>query len=188
MNDRNITTAQQFKNSVESKGIDVRFSENKNGISGVSFSNDKISVKGSQIGAKWNDIDKALTTNAIYSKESEIKAYIAENSLKSASSTNVVDQAIREKMNEMKPNVNVWETWRSNPNNEQLYNHLQQYSEKMKEQNQEQKTGFQVAKEQREAKQEQSQAPKEGLSRFEQMKSQREEKSQDQEKNRGFRR
>lgn len=63
LKNKEITSPEQFKKTLESKGIDVRFTENKNGISGVSFKSDKISVKGSQIGAKWSDIGKFLQEN-----------------------------------------------------------------------------------------------------------------------------
>jgi len=63
LQDKKIRTADDFKTALESKGIDVRFSENTTGISGVSFKTDKISVKGSQIGAKWGDINKVLQDN-----------------------------------------------------------------------------------------------------------------------------
>src|SRR5690606_22383644 len=56
LQNKEVTSPEQFKKMLESKGIDVRFTENNNGISGVSFKSDKISVKGSQIGAKWSDI------------------------------------------------------------------------------------------------------------------------------------
>jgi len=58
-----ITSPDQFKKALEGKGIDVRFSENKNGISGVSFKNDKISISGTKIGAKWSDISNVLNEN-----------------------------------------------------------------------------------------------------------------------------
>jgi len=64
LQDKKIGTAENFKKALASKGIDVRFMENKNGISGVSFKTDKISIKGSQIGAKWNDISKVLEHNS----------------------------------------------------------------------------------------------------------------------------
>ena len=64
LQDKKISTAEEFKKALASKGIDVRFMENKHGISGVSFKTDKISVKGSQIGAKWSDISKVLEHNS----------------------------------------------------------------------------------------------------------------------------
>jgi len=64
LQDKKISTADDLKKALESKGIDIRFTENKNGISGVSFKTDKISVKGSQIGAKWGDISKVLQENS----------------------------------------------------------------------------------------------------------------------------
>ena len=64
LQDKKINTAAAFKNALEGRGIDVRLMGNKNGISGVSFKTDKISVKGSQIGAKWSDISKVLAHNS----------------------------------------------------------------------------------------------------------------------------
>lgn len=64
LQDKKINTAADFKKALESKGIDVRLMRNNNGISGVSFKTDKISVKGSQIGAKWSDISKVLAHNS----------------------------------------------------------------------------------------------------------------------------
>lgn len=76
--DKAIVTADQFKKSLESKGIDVRYQENKNGISGVSFKTDKISVKGSLIGVKWSDISKVLAINAELTKQAEKQPKIEE--------------------------------------------------------------------------------------------------------------
>jgi len=151
LKDRSITTPQQFKAMVERKGIDVRLIENRKGISGVSFSTDKISVKGSQIGAKWNDIDKVLTTNAIYAKENDLKAHIDTIAHKHGFSSTIVDEAIREKMTEIKPNDNVWQTWQTNPKNEELFKALEEYTKKVKAQQKEQKTAFEIVKEQRES-------------------------------------
>ena len=63
LQNKGIRSPEEFKTFLEQKGIDVRFMENRNGISGVSFKSDTISVKGSQIGAKWNDISKVLQEN-----------------------------------------------------------------------------------------------------------------------------
>jgi len=64
LQDKKIVTADQFKQALENKGVDVRISKNIKGISGISYKTDKISVKGSQIGAKWSDIDKVLQENS----------------------------------------------------------------------------------------------------------------------------
>lgn len=64
LQDKKLITADDFKQTLASKGIDVRFANNKNGIYGVSFKTDKISVKASQIGVKWGDINKILIANA----------------------------------------------------------------------------------------------------------------------------
>lgn len=65
LQDKKITSPDQFKQALASKGVEVRFSENRNGISGIAFSTDKISVKGSQVGAKWSDISKVLNENKL---------------------------------------------------------------------------------------------------------------------------
>lgn len=152
LGDRGVTTPEQLQSSLLQKGIDVKFSSNKNGISGISYRHQGISVKGSQIDAKWGDVDKYLTTNAILSKEKEMRAYIDQNTTKNSLSSNVVDQAIREKMPEIRPNVNVWETWRKNPENGRLFNDLSKYSEELQAAKQEQKSAFDIAKERREQK------------------------------------
>ncbi|SDY05348.1 relaxase/mobilization nuclease domain-containing protein [Flavobacterium degerlachei] len=71
LTDKNISSPGAFKTALEKKGIDVKFSENKNGIFGVSFKTDKISLKGSEIGAKWNDINKVLVENSKAVQESK---------------------------------------------------------------------------------------------------------------------
>jgi len=86
------------------------------------------------------------------SKEKDIRAYIEKNTTKNSLSSNVVDQAIREKMPEIRPNVNVWETWHKNPENGRLFNDLSKYSEELQAAKQEQKSAFDIAKEQREQK------------------------------------
>lgn len=152
LGDREVTTPEQLKSSLQRKGIDVKFSENKSGISGVSFRYQGISVKGSQIDAKWSDVDKSLTTNAILNKEKEIRAYIEQNTTTGSLSVNVVDQVIREKMPEIRPNANAWETWYKNPENARLFNDLSKYSEELQAAKKEQKSDFDIAKEQREQK------------------------------------
>lgn len=129
LEDKNTVNVNQFKSAIEKSGINIRFMENKNGISGISFNDGKNSIKGSQIDAKWRDIDRCLTSNAIYAKEKELRSYIDQNSHNSSLSISIVDEAIREKMNEINPKSNVWETWRKNPSNEKLYNQLIQYAE-----------------------------------------------------------
>jgi hypothetical protein len=58
-----IQTPDQLLQALKVKGIELNFTENKNGISGVSFRADDIAVKGSAVGYKWNEINKALETN-----------------------------------------------------------------------------------------------------------------------------
>jgi hypothetical protein len=56
-------TPDQLLEALKEKGIEVKFIVNKNGISGVSFRTDNIAVKGSTVGYKWSEINKALETN-----------------------------------------------------------------------------------------------------------------------------
>lgn len=186
LQDRGVNSPEHFKASLQQKGIDVKFTENKNGISGVSFRYQEVSAKGSQINTKWSDLDKSLTTNAILSKENELKAYIEQNTTKTNDPAIVVDQAIRETMPTITPNANPWETWNKNPQNEKLYNELYRYSEKMQE-TKEQKNAFDIAKEQRNKGQNQEQNQEKSNNPFDKLKAQREEKKeQSNEQKKGF--
>ena len=78
LQNKEIRNPAEFKILLEQKGIDVRFMENRNGISGVSFKSDTISVKGSQIGAKWSDISKVLEENTVLAKGKEQQVQIKE--------------------------------------------------------------------------------------------------------------
>ena len=60
---KEIQSPDQLKEALSKKGIDMQLSQNKNGISGVSFRKDQIAVKGSAAGYKWADISKALLEN-----------------------------------------------------------------------------------------------------------------------------
>lgn len=150
LGDRGVTTPEQLQSSLLQKGIDVKFLSNNNGISGISYRYQGVSVKGSQINAKWSDVDKSLITNAILSKEKNIRAYIEQNTTKNSLSSNVVDQAIREKMPEIRPNINVWETWHKNPENGRLFNDLSKYSEELQAAKQAHKSVSDIVKEQKE--------------------------------------
>jgi len=92
LQDKKITHPEQFKQALANQGIDVRFMENKNGISGVSFKMDKISVKGSQIEAKWGDISKDLDANAILVKGKEQ----AEDKASEKTNVTILQNVIRE--------------------------------------------------------------------------------------------
>jgi len=187
LQDRGVNSPEHFKASLQQKGIDVKFTENKNGISGVSFRYQEVSIKGSQINAKWGDLDKSLTTNAILSKERDLRAYIEENTTKTSQTVTVVDQAIRETMPTINQNTNPWETWNKNPQSEKLYNELHTYSQKMQETKKEQKTAFDIAKEQRNQGQSQEQNQEKSNNPFDKLKAQREEKKdQSNEQKRGF--
>lgn len=131
LRDRSVISPEHFKERLKAENIDVKFTTQVSGISGVSFRRNEINIKGSAIDAKWGRIDQGLTTNAILSKETELRSYIQEKSVKNAYSVHVVDQAIRDKMLEINPNQNPWATWHSNPDHDQLYNKLHDYSEKL---------------------------------------------------------
>ena len=72
--DKSINSPEKFKNAMQAKGIDVRFIENKNGITGVSFKRNNISVKGSEIDSKWSTIKNNLDQNAGLSEKKEHKS------------------------------------------------------------------------------------------------------------------
>lgn len=66
---KEIDSPEKLKVELEKRGIDVQLSENKNGISGVSFKKDNISVKGSAIDYKWSEISKALEENRVKAEQ-----------------------------------------------------------------------------------------------------------------------
>jgi len=121
------------------------------------------------------------------SKERDLRAYIEENTTKTSQTVTVVDQAIRETMPTINQNANPWETWNKNPQSEKLYNELHTYSQKMQETKKEQKTAFDIAKEQRNQGQSQEQNQEKSNNPFDKLKAQREEKKdQSNEQKRGF--
>jgi len=66
---KEINSPEKLKAELEKRGIDVQLSENKNGISGVSFKKDNVSVKGSAIDYKWSEISKALEENRVKAEQ-----------------------------------------------------------------------------------------------------------------------
>jgi hypothetical protein len=66
---KEIDSPERLKVELEKRGIDVQFSENKNGISGISFKKDNISVKGSAIDYKWSEVSKALEGNRVKTEQ-----------------------------------------------------------------------------------------------------------------------
>jgi hypothetical protein len=56
-------TPQEFKEKLAFKNVEVNFKENVNGISGVTFTSDKLTVKGSDVRFKWGEIKAILTNN-----------------------------------------------------------------------------------------------------------------------------
>lgn len=66
---KEINSPEKLKVELEKRGIDVQFSENKSGISGISFKKDNISVKGSAIDYKWSEVSKALEENRVKTEQ-----------------------------------------------------------------------------------------------------------------------
>jgi len=62
---KEIDSPEKLKAELRKRGVDVQLSENKNGISGISFKKDNISVKGSAIDYKWIEVSKALQGNKL---------------------------------------------------------------------------------------------------------------------------
>jgi hypothetical protein len=60
---KKMDSPEKLKAELAKRGVDVQFSENKKGISGISFKKDNISVKGSAIDYKWSDLSKVLEKN-----------------------------------------------------------------------------------------------------------------------------
>ena len=90
LEDKKTISPGTFRNNLAIRGVNVKFSENKNGIYGISFKTDKISVKGSEVGAKWSDINKVLTENSKAVQETQsLKRSEVESHLK-GSLNNVV--------------------------------------------------------------------------------------------------
>ena len=69
LSNKEIDSPEKLKMELEKRGIDIQLSENKNGISGISFKKDNISVKGSAIDYKWSEVSKALETNRVIKTE-----------------------------------------------------------------------------------------------------------------------
>ena len=66
---KEIDSPEKLKAALEKRGIDVQFSENKNGISGISFKKENISVKGSAIDYKWSALSKVLEENKVKAEQ-----------------------------------------------------------------------------------------------------------------------
>ncbi|GGC76159.1 hypothetical protein GCM10011387_32430 [Pedobacter quisquiliarum] len=66
-----VKNPEQLREALGKRGIDVQLSQNKNGISGVSFRKDEIAVKGSAAGYRWADISEALSENQAKSERLE---------------------------------------------------------------------------------------------------------------------
>ena len=58
-----IQTPDQLQHELAKRGIEMKLTENKKGISGASFRKDNIAVKGTAAGYKWSDISKVLSEN-----------------------------------------------------------------------------------------------------------------------------
>lgn len=90
--DTKIQTPEAFKEALAKQNIEVRYTVNTNGISGVSFKNEKLSVKGSDLKCKWGDLNKALNVNKDLSKEYNLGANIDQNTAKNTITTDVQDK------------------------------------------------------------------------------------------------
>lgn len=126
---KEIRTPEQLLQALKVKGIEIKYSENKAGISGVSFRSKDIAVKGSAVGYKWSDIGKRLTENSkavqvikkplkidnrpVLNREIKNKMllFIQQNPEKFSNNEQLADQAIRIYMRELKPDQNSWQTW-----------------------------------------------------------------------------
>src|SRR5690606_22242859 len=84
LQDRSVTTPDQLQKRMQAENIEVKFTVQKTGITGISFRKDNIAIKGSAIDAKWSRVDQALTENAVLAKEKDLRDYIEANSVKKA--------------------------------------------------------------------------------------------------------
>ncbi|MET3115675.1 hypothetical protein AAKU52_003427 [Pedobacter sp. CG_S7] len=143
---KEIRTPEQLLQALKVKGIEVKYSENKNGIAGVSFRSNDIAVKGSAVGYKWSDIGKKLTENAkagqvikkplkidkrpVLSREIKNKMllFIRQNPEKFSNNEQLADQAIRIYMRELKPDQNSWQTWEAHRDHEKKRRVLNRYA------------------------------------------------------------
>jgi hypothetical protein len=133
---KEIRTPEQLLQALKVKGIEIKYSENKTGISGVSFRSKDIAVKGSAVGYKWSDIGKRLTENSkavqvikkpfkidnrpVLNREIKNKMllFIQQNPEKFSNNEQLADQAIRIYMRELKPEDNSWQTWEAHRDHE----------------------------------------------------------------------
>ncbi len=150
LSQKEISTPEQFRTAMNSRGVEVLFLENKNGIYGVSFRENNIAVKGTDVGYKWNDLKKALesiqgqqqgkasskvpseTNPKILGEEleKEMAKHIREHVKPTSFSFALVDDAIREHMRRVDPVANVWDTFSSFKNHEQVNENLYRLAEK----------------------------------------------------------
>lgn len=133
-NNKNIVSFAQFKDVLADKGIEVEVKEDKNGISNVFFSSDKVGVEPLETSASLSSVIAFFNVNittAISNKIQDIETYIEENGVKTTFSIPVVDEAIRTIMLEVNPGANPWETWRTNLEHETLYSSLIEFADKV---------------------------------------------------------
>lgn len=143
---KEIRTPEQLLQALKVKGIEIKYSKNKAGISGVSFRSKDIAVKGSAVGYKWSDIGKKLTENAkavqvikkavkidnrpVLNREIKNKMllFIQQNPEKFSNNEQLADQAIRIYMRELKPEDNSWQTWEAHRDHEKKRLALNRYA------------------------------------------------------------
>ncbi|QES91060.1 relaxase/mobilization nuclease domain-containing protein [Rhizosphaericola mali] len=61
--DKGVVSSASFEKALNNRGIEVRFMKNVDGISGVSFNKDGVSVRGTHLGLRWSKIAKSLEAN-----------------------------------------------------------------------------------------------------------------------------
>lgn len=143
---KEIRTPEQLLQALKGKGIEIKYLENKAGISGVSFRSKDVAVKGSAVGYKWSDIGKKLTENAkavqvikkavktdnrpVLNREIKNKMFlfIQQNPEKFSNNEQLADQAIRIYMRELKPEDNSWQTWEAHRDHEKKRLALNRYA------------------------------------------------------------
>lgn len=89
-------TPEEFKEKLAENGIEVRFSydkKNDNAIRGASFKSDKITVKGGEIGVKWDYINAYLEHNKAQYYNYEIEQPVKMNKVQAMHGTKTTDVA-----------------------------------------------------------------------------------------------
>lgn len=63
LKNKEVNTSDKFKNILEKEGIQVKYMENRNGISGVSFKYENQAYKGTSLNYRWKQIENKLEQN-----------------------------------------------------------------------------------------------------------------------------